>query len=104
MERLSNDEFWARQTPALQAHAAHQPPLTSSLSSLLDSPSLRRMCALPIHRLDPSMDIEEINFSGEQIIEEEEQEEVQSICSVPDRVQYRMAAIMKELRIRVALV
>ena len=37
------------------------------------------MCALPVHRLDPSMDIEEINFSGEQIIEEEEQEEVQSI-------------------------
>jgi hypothetical protein len=95
MERLSDDEFWAGQSPASRAHL---PLVTSPLSSPLDTPSLRRVLELPVNRPDTGIEIEETNSNDDQVIEEEEQEVVRSLGGVSSRLQYKMAAVMEELR------
>ena len=95
MERLSDNEFSVRQSPASHAHLS---PLSSPISSALDSSPLKRLLELPVHRLDTSMGVEECSSNGEQVIEEEEQEVVRGIQDVSGRLQVQMEAVMKELR------
>jgi hypothetical protein len=92
MDPFSDGEF---STPKGPGPRAHLPPLSSPISSALDSSPLQRMLGSSLYYVGDSISIEN---SAEETIEEEELEVVRGIRGVSGRLQERMAAVLKELR------
>jgi hypothetical protein len=96
MDRFSDDEF--SMPKDLTSHARLL-PASSPISSALDSSPLKRMLGSSLYCLDDGIEIENgSSSSAAQVIEEEELEVVRGIRGVSDRLQDKMATVMKELR------
>jgi hypothetical protein len=95
MDTFSDDEF---SMPKGSGSPAHFSPISSPISSALDSSPLKRILGSSLHRPDESIGIENSSGNSEQTIEEEELEEVRDTQGVSYQLQERMEAVLKELR------